>query len=231
MFTEQDERFDVIVRATRSGAYILLETESRDTTETLVIPATDPGAAPAVLRERRQGWSTGPITPTARAGRVLPGHQRRGGRVPAGAVPGAGAGPPGGEDGWHEVIAGASGTRLVSCDVFGRFVVVEQRRDAATQLRVIDRETGEERLIEAAGPEMALALATNEEYHTPAVTVRTESLIDPPSWHDVDLASGEWRLRKRQEVPGYDPVGYRTQRITAPAPDGTAIPVDGRLPG
>jgi oligopeptidase B len=123
------------------------------------------------------------------------------------------------------VIASASGTRLVSCDVFGRFVVVEQRRDAATQLRVIDRETGEERLIEAAGPETALALATNEEYHTPAVTVRTQSLIDPPSWHDVDLASGEWRLRKRQEVPGYDPAGYRTQRITAPAPDGTAIPV------
>ena len=43
------------MRATRSGAYILLETESRDTTETLVIPATDPGAAPVVLRERRKG--------------------------------------------------------------------------------------------------------------------------------------------------------------------------------
>jgi protease II len=55
VFTEQDERFDVIVRATRSGAYILLETENRDTTETLVIPATDPGAAPAVLRERQPG--------------------------------------------------------------------------------------------------------------------------------------------------------------------------------
>jgi oligopeptidase B len=41
----------------------------------------------------------------------------------------------------------------------------------------------------------------------------------------VDLASGGWRLRKRQEVPGYDAAGYRTQRITAPAPDGTAIPV------
>src|SRR5262249_58440775 len=95
-----------------------------------------------------------------------------------------------GEDGWHEVIAGAAGTRLVSCHVFGRFLVVEQRRDAATQLRVIDRETGEERLIGAAGPEVALALGGNEEYHAPAVTVRTESLIDPPSWHDVGLARG-----------------------------------------
>ena len=44
-------------------------------------------------------------------------------------------------------------TRLVSCDVFGRYLVVEQRHGAATQLRVLDRETGEQRLIEAGGPE------------------------------------------------------------------------------
>ena len=65
----------------------------------------------------------------------------------------------------------------------------------------------------------------NEEYAAAEITVRTESLIDPPSWHDVDLASGRWRLRKRQEVPGYDPAGYVTERVTAPAADGTPIPV------
>ena len=55
--------------------------------------------------------------------------------------------------------------------------------------------------------------------------MRTESLISPPAWHDVDLASGEWQLRKRQEVPGYDPARYRTARIAVPAADGTQIPV------
>src|SRR5499427_5347069 len=226
VFAEQDERFDVIVRAARSGAYILLETESRDTTETLVIPAADPGAAPVVLRDRQKGveyradHADGPdggdfylVTNDGAAEFRLV-------RSPA-----PGPGRPAGAEGWHEVIPGATGTRLVSCHVFGRYLVVEQRRDAATQLRVIDRETGEEWLIEAAGPEVALALGVNEEYHTPTVTVRTESLVDPPSWHDVDLATGGWRLRKRREVPGYDPAGYLTQRITAPAADGTAIPV------
>src|SRR5215468_1726572 len=223
VFTEHDKRFDVFVRATRSGAFILIEAESRDTTGTLAIPAADPRAAPVVLRERQQGvdyradHADGPdggefylvINDEVVEFRLVRGP------APGPARPAA----------WQEVIAGAAGTRLVSCDVFGRFVVVEQRRDAATQLRVIDRETGEERLIEAAGPEVSLALGVNEEYHAHAVTVRTESLIDPPSWHDVNLSSGEWRLRKRQEVPGYDPAGYRTQRLTAAAPDGTAVPV------
>jgi oligopeptidase B len=226
VFTEQDERFDVIVRATRSGAYILLETESRDTTETLVIPATDPRAAPVVLRERRQRVEYRADHADGPGGGefyLVTNDEAAEFRLVRGPVPGPGHREE--PDGWHEVIAGAAGTRLVSCHAFGRFLVVEQRRDAATQLRVIDRETGEERLLGAAGPEVALALGINEEYHAPALTVRTESLIDPPSWHDVDLARGGWRLRKRQEVPGYDPAGYRTQRITAPAPDGTQIPV------
>ena len=65
---------------------------------------------------------------------------------------------------WTEVIGPSPGTRLVRCDVFGRYLVVEQRRGARTQLRVVDRETGTQRLIEAGGPEQALALAVNEEY-------------------------------------------------------------------
>ena len=125
---------------------------------------------------------------------------------------------------WTEVIAGSPDTRLVSADVFGRYLVVEQRHGAATQLRILDRRTGEQRLIEAGGPQVSLALATNEDYAAPAVTVCTQSLIDP-AWHDVDLASGRWELRKRQDVPGYDPARYVTERIAAPAADGTQVPV------
>ena len=65
---------------------------------------------------------------------------------------------------WTEVIGPAEDTRLVRCDVFGRYLVVEQRRGAQTQLRVVDRESGAQRLIEAGGPQQALALAVNEEY-------------------------------------------------------------------
>src|SRR5215470_18923968 len=55
VFAEPDERFELTVRSTRSGAYVLIESESRDTTETLLIPAADASAAPAVLEPRRAG--------------------------------------------------------------------------------------------------------------------------------------------------------------------------------
>jgi oligopeptidase B len=222
VFGERDERFELTVRSTRSGAYVLIESASRDTSETLLIPADDATAAPAVLEPRRTGveyradHAGGPgggdfylvTNDQAAEFRLV--------RVPARAP---------GRAGWAEVIAGSPDTRLVSADVFGRYVVLEQRHGAAAQLRILDRQTGQQRLIAADGPQTSLALATNEDYAATAVTVCTQSLIDPPAWHDVDLASGRWELRKRQQVPGHDPARYVTERIAAAAADGTQIPV------
>jgi oligopeptidase B len=230
VYREDDERFELTVRATRSGAWLLIETASRNTTETLLVPADDTGVAPFVIEPRRPGTEYyadhaggpdgGELYLVTNAGAA----EFRLVQAPLTALLTTGPGPwPAAR--WTEVVGAAAGTRLVRCDVFGRYLVVEQRRGAATQLRVLDRETGAEHLIEAGGPERALALSVNEDYDSPAVTVRTESLTEPPSWYDVDLASGRWELRKRQDVPGYDPAGYVSERISAPAADGTMIPV------
>ena len=222
VFREEDQRFELTVRATRSGAYVLIETESRDSTETLVLPAAGTDQRPTVMEKRSPGieyraeHADGPgsgefflvTNAEAEEFRLV---------VASADAPGRAR--------WRQVIAGSPHTRLVSCDVFGRYLVVDQRHTAATQLRIVDRRSGEQRLIEAGGPEVSLALAANEDYHATAVTVRTESLVEPPSWHDVDLATGRWRERKRQQVPGYDPARYVTQRVTAAAPDGTPVPV------
>jgi oligopeptidase B len=222
VYREDDERYELFVSNTRSGEWILIEIECRDTTETLVIPASEPARRPAVLAPRRPGieyradHARGPdggefylvTNDVATEFRLV--------RRPAtGDAPAA----------WQEVLPGAADTRLVSCDVFEGHLVITQRHAAATQLRVIDRATGEQRLIEAGTPHRALSLAVNEEYAATCLAVRTESLTEPPSWHDVDLATGHWQLRKQRDVPGYDPAGYVSQRLTATAADGTAIPV------
>jgi oligopeptidase B len=224
VFREEDQRFELTVRTTRSGAYVLIETESRDSTETLVLPAARTDTSPLVIERRRPGieyhaeHADGPGAGPGEFFLVTNSGAEEFQLVAAPAdAPGA--------DRWRSVLAGSSDTRLVSVDVFGRYLVVEQRHAAATQLRIVDRQSGGWRLIEAGGPHLSLALALNEDYHAAAVTVRTESLVEPPSWHDVDLATGRWRARKRRQVPGYDPARYTTERVTAVAADGTAVPV------
>jgi oligopeptidase B len=211
VFTEDDERFTVFVRASRSGALIFIECESRDTTETLTIAATEPRSFPRIVRPRRRGTEYRADDADGELYLVTNDAATEFRLVRA--------------DGWSEVVPESAGTRLVACDAFARYLVLTELSGAATRLRVIDRETGAQRVTQPASPHMTLELADNHDYQATSVTVRTESLISPPAWHDVDLASGQWRLRKRQEVPGYDRAGYRTARFAVPAADGTQIPV------
>jgi len=222
VYTEDDERFEVFVRLSRSGAVIFIECESRETTETRYILATDARSAPMVVEPRRRGIEYRADHADGPGGGDLYLVTNDGAtefRLVKAPVIAPGA------DGWREVAGESADTRLVACDAFARYLVLTERRGAATQLRVLDRHTGAQRLTQAASPHVALELADNPDYQAASVTVRTESLIAPPSWHDVDLASGEWQLRKRQVVPGYDPARYRTARFAVPAQDGTQIPV------
>lgn len=209
---EDDERFEVTVRATRSGAYLLIETASRDTTETLLVPSGRPDRPPEVIEPRRRGVEYtvdhgGDLFMVTNAGAVE--FRLVGGR------PGA----------WTELVPGSAGTRLVGCDVFAGHLVVTERHGGATRLRVIDRATGAQRFVDAGGPERSLGLGENREYATGTVTIRVESLIEPPAWYDLDLATGEWSLRKRAEVPTYDAGRYVSERIHATAADGERVPV------
>ena len=166
VFREEDQRFDLTVRATRSGGFVLIESESRDSTETLVLPAGRTDASPLVIEPRRPGieyraeHADGPGAGSFFLVTNSGAEEFRLVAAPAEA-PGA--------DRWRLVLAGSPDTRLVSVDVFGRYLVVEQRHAAATQLLIVDRQSDERRLIEAGGPHISLALGRNEDYHAAAV--------------------------------------------------------------
>jgi len=58
-----------------------------------------------------------------------------------------------------------------------------------------------------------------------SIIVVEESLIEPPAWYQLDLATGQRDLLKRREVPGYDrrPLPAPSGGL-ATASDGTADP-------
>jgi oligopeptidase B len=224
VFTEDDARYEVTVRGTRSGAFVLIETACRDTSETWLIPAADPTAAPAVVEPRRRGVEY----------RVDHGDDRLYIVTNDGAeefrlmaAPVATPSRPH----WIELRPGRSDERLHACHVFAGHLVLELRRAGFGLLRIVDRHTGAEREVHPEIPAGRLVLHplagenAGLEYTADALTVRIDSLIEPPRWYDVHLATGERTLRKARAVPGYDPTRYRTERRHAPAPDGTLVPV------
>ncbi len=116
-------------------------------------------------------------------------------------------------------------TRLIACDVLAGQLLLTMRRNGSPLLAITGHDGGSVREIWPAMPAGSIAVEHAEDYDAGSVIVVEESLVEPPAWSRLDLATGQRTLLKRREVPGYDPAGYRTERRLATAPDGAAIPV------
>jgi oligopeptidase B len=245
VLAEPDARFELTLRASRSGGLVVITAASRDTTEVHVIPAADPAAAPACIAPRRPG-----VEYTIDHARAAPATAGPGGGGPADAGPGGGPGElyivtndgaaeyrlmraplsaPGRRN-WTEVPCAAvsparADTRLACCDVFAGHLLLTLRRGGAPLLAITDLAGGGVREVPAAMPAGSIRVEHAEAYDAGTVIIAEESLIEPPVWSELDLATGRRRELKRRQVPGYEPSRYLTCQLRATAADGTPIPV------
>jgi oligopeptidase B len=114
--------------------------------------------------------------------------------------------------------------RIHDMVAFDDALVSYSRINGQPCIRILERDG---RLRHELRPEIggALRLGRNRDPHAGFVTVVTESFTDPTQWWDVDLITGERRLRHAREVPGHDPSAYVSEVIHATASDGWRIPI------
>ncbi|MFC6288592.1 prolyl oligopeptidase family serine peptidase [Nocardioides sp. GCM10027113] len=223
---EPDARFELSVRATRSGDLVLMKAESRDTAETWVVDAHDPTAKPRSAGGRRPGV-------IYRAEHV---RGQDGGelllvtdddavefRLVAAPVP---------RDGdqdhttWREVRPGRDDERLEQVDAFAGHVVLSLRTGGEHVLRIVPvgDYAGEGILVRSRFPHGTVHLGRNVAHDPAAVTVVEQTEVQPPVWLSVDLATGAATEVLRREAPGHDPSAYVSERRTFPSADGTPVP-------
>ncbi len=221
---EPDERFELTLAGSRSGQLALINAASRDTTEVRVIPLASPLDDPLVVQPREPG--TEYLVDPARSGTL---YVVTDAGAPEFTLMRAPLGSPG-RDHWEPVSCPAiaparTDTRLHRCDVLADHLLLTLRRGGEPLLAITDHDGGEVTEITPEVPAGSIRVEHAEDYEAGSVVIAVESLIEPPAWYELDLATGRRRLLKRMDVPGYEAGRYRTERITAPAPDGAQIPV------
>ena len=114
--------------------------------------------------------------------------------------------------------------RIHDMVAFDDAIVTYSRIDGQPRIRILERDG---RIRHEIHPEAggSLRLGHNDDPHASFVTVVTESFTDPTQWWDVDLVTGERRLRHAKQVPGHDPSAYISEVIHATASDGWQIPI------
>ena len=217
VYEEIDERFWVGVELTRSEKFILIDSQSKTTSEVRVIPASNPAGEPAIIAPRRQGIE---YSVEHHGHRFLILHNDGAEDF---ALAYTSADRPGD---WVQLIEHSPGTRLESVDAFANHVVVHLRTEGLTGLRVLPSGSTDSYDIDFPEPIYSVGLDANPEYQTNTVRLHYTSLVTPDSVYDYDLVTREMVLRKRKPVLGdFDPAAYEQHRDWALADDGTRVPI------
>lgn len=223
VFEDLDDRYDIFLGATRSNDWIIINSVSRITTETWVIPASDPTAPPRCIEPRREGVE------------YYVDHHRNGdddrflivtneGDAHNFAVVAAPVATPD-RTHWTTLVAHDPATRIANVDPFRDHLLLYERHGGLQRLRVLEFATGE--LHQIAMPDEVYSVwpDSNLEFDTSTIRYGYSSMVLPRSVYDYDAVTRTSSLRKRQPVPGYDPESYVTRREWAVADDGTQVPI------
>jgi len=219
VFTEPDERFDVCVDVTRSGAWFVITAWSRTTSEVHLLSTANPFGAPVLVRPRehlveyRVEHAPGPEGDRLLIVTNLNAESFRIATAPVD-TPGD----------WSDYVAEDPATRVHRVDAFGSAVVISARRDGVGMMTVRPY-AGAPYDIWPDVPGGLVTPGRNEIFDADFVTVVQQSFIKPTRHEDIDIASGSRSLRHTEQIVGLDSGAYTQERHLAPAPDGTQVPV------
>ncbi|WP_210478914.1 S9 family peptidase [Naasia sp. SYSU D00948] len=231
VFSEPDERYWVGVGLTRSRRYLLIELESKITSEVHLLPADDPTGEFRVVWPRREGVEYS-VSHAVLGGedRLLILHNDGARNFELVSVP---AEEP--ESHREVVLPHDPEVRLEGVTSFARHVAVAFRRGGLARIGLLALPglmapdvpgTGLLREIGFDEPLFTASLAGNPEWEQPTLRIGYGSFVTPSTVFDYDVASGFLHLRKRQPVlGGYDPTDYEQRRVWAPAEDGALVPI------
>lgn len=127
---------------------------------------------------------------------------------------------------WKEVIPHRKDVLVMGIEEFKNYLVFSERQNGLAQLVIQNRKTGKKEFLKFDEPTYAVRALGNPEYNTDNFRFGYTSMITPVSQYEQNLATGERKLLKQQEVVGgYDKTQYVTERLFATAKDGTKIPM------
>ncbi len=213
---EDDERFFVGLDLTRSGDWIIISSDSKTSSETLLVDAHSPESAPALVRPRTMDveyhldhWGDSFI--------VLTNESAPDFRIARAPVNNPSA--------WTEFLPHVPGQRITRADCFADHMVIHEWALAQPRLRIVFRDRSEF-VVPVSDEPHDVDIDSNPEWSSPTLRFATESLTSPASVWEIDIATREQSLLKKMPTPNVDLERYESTRYWATSADGTKVPYD-----
>lgn len=129
-------------------------------------------------------------------------------------------------EGWTTIQDHSKSVLVEDYEVFDNYVIVQEKENGLSRLRVYTRENHESKIIPPTEETYTLYLGTNPEFDSASVRIGYSSMTTPHTVYDIDLNTFEHKLIKQTPVLGdFDATRYQSERVWATATDGVKVPV------
>lgn len=219
IYHEKDETFNCYIGKTKSQKYLVIASRASVTAEYHVLEADNPEGKWRTIQPRERGleydidhyedhfyirtnWD-------AENFRLM--------RTPLNKTT---------KENWKEVVAHRDDALLEGMAIFNKHLVLEERIDGLTKIRVMPWSGEGEHYIDFPDAAYASWLDVNMEFDTEVVRVGYTSMVTPSSVYDYNMETRERELLKQAKViGGYDADEYHAERLWVTARDGEKVPV------
>ncbi|MFC1482134.1 S9 family peptidase, partial [Candidatus Neomarinimicrobiota bacterium] len=219
VFEELDETFDVHVFKSKSKEFIIIGSSQTMANEYRYLPADDPLGDFKLLipRERGHEFSLDHMGGKfymrtnwdATNFRIMSTDEDKTDR-----------------GSWQELVAHSDQVFIGEFELFKGYIAIEARSEGLAQVLIQPLNGTAAKYIDFGEPAYDASIDDNYEADTEILRYSYESMTTPESIIDYNMSTDEQTLLKEEEVlGGFDKSNYVTERLVAPAKDGTLIPI------
>ncbi|XGV98125.1 MAG: S9 family peptidase [Leptolyngbya sp. BL-A-14] len=216
---EPDDFYYLGVGKTRSDAYILLELQSKITSEIHYLDANQPEGKFQVIQPRSPGVEY-QVEHHSDSFYIVTNDEALNFKLMQAPVTAPA------KANWRLVIPHRSDVLLEGVSAFAKHLVIYEREAGLPTIRVRKLTSGEEHYIQFPDPTYSVEEGSNPEFDTDTLRFHYSSLVTPRSVFDYNLETQDRELKKETPVlGGYDRTQYASERLMATATDGTQVPI------
>ncbi|MGP1925084.1 MAG: S9 family peptidase [Arsenophonus sp. NEOnobi-MAG3] len=215
VYQENDDRFYLSMIKSSSKAYILLSISSIKTSEYRLIDANNPTEALKVFSPRQIGREY-ELDHFRDNFYIRSNHQlEQFGLYATQSI----------DQPWQTIIAPNKDTDLENFAFFNCYLVVEERHNGLVNIRQIDWQTKQQKMLKFDESVYSAWIDYNPEFDSETLRYGYSSLTTPISVMQVNMRTGQRELLKQQRVNGFDKLLYTSKRIWIRVKLGIKVPI------
>lgn len=220
VFEEKDDTFGCFIYKTKSQKYLLIGSNQTLSNEYRYLDANTPDGEWKVIQPRKKNLEYS-VDHYGDDFYIVTNHEAQNFRLmktPVGATT---------IENWKEMIPNRNNVLLEGIDIFKNHLVVSERTNGLTTIRVIKWNDWSEHFISFNDPAYNAYTFGNPEFDTETLRFGYTSMTTPNTVYDYNMNTEDKEQRKQQEVMGgkFSPDDYTSERVFATVRDGVQVPI------